>query len=525
MRKSDPVILFAAGVLASAGGAAVLYIEQGWSWLAAGLILPGGAALVSGWLGHRKPAGSGGGHGNWRRAGCVLLASVLIVVFWAVVNYAAVRSAWRRDVTRDKQHTLSANTAGFIKSLPQEVQFSALYVGIPPAYLEDLFREYERVSGGKIKTEIIDPVEQIGYAAQFGNRIDSQESKVVVRSGKERRDVDFTKEPLSEAQLTNAVVRVTRAERQACFLAGHGEYALADKGEQGLSKLVAALAANNISSREVMLGIAGQVPGDCDVLVVPGPHQELTAKEELAIGDYLKRGGDALFLVENVVVTTPDRPLTEEEFRKNPSLNGILNPWGVKVGDDVVVDLVNHAGDDVGSPATRNYEDHKALTAGLDYTFYVRPRSISVLKDRRPELKLAQIVMTMPGEKSWAETDRTLKVEFDPLVDIPGPVPLAFVIMAEKKAPVLSDTRIIVFSDADFLSNAYIDQYSNARMGLNAIIWLAETDALIYIDPKAVKVERLDLTSKQKRQVAAILFLMPLFLAAAGLITWMKRSQ
>ena len=135
-----------------------------------------------------------------------------------------------------------------------------------------------------------------------------------------------------------------------------------------------------------------------------------------------------MFLIENVIVTTPDNPLTMEEFGKNPSLNEILNLWGLNVNADVVVDLVNHVGEDVGSPATKNYGKHKALTEGLDYTFYLRPRSISVLSNVRSTIKQAPIVMTASKEQSWGETDRTLRVHFDEIVDTPGPVPIAYVI-------------------------------------------------------------------------------------------------
>ena len=520
--KSSP-ILFGFGILAIGCGATFFYVEQRLSIVAAGLCLCGGLSLTISFINQGRSSQRGLTFSRWKKAGIILLIIILLAVSFAGINYLATRIPWRWDVTQGKQHTLTSNTIGFIKDLKQDVKLSALYVGIPPTYLQDLFKEYERASNGKIKTEIIDPIEQIGYAAQFGNFINSKESKVVVRSDKERRDVDFTKEPLSEEQLTNAVVRVVRQERHACFLTGHGEYSLTDKGDQGLTKLSKSLAANNMSCREVMLGIEDKVPQDCDVLIVAGPHNELTGKEEEAIDQYLKHGGDALFLVENVVVTTPDKPLTEEEIHKNPSLNHILNQWGLNVEEDVVVDLLSHAGSDVGSPATRNYAEHKALTEGLDYTFYVRPRSITVLKERRPTIKLASIVMTAPGSKSWAETDRTLKVDFDPILDTMGPVPLAFVIMEEKKGDMPSDTRIIVFTDADFLTNIYIDQYSNARMGLNAINWLSESEARVFVDPKEIKVERLDLTSKQRRQVAAILFLMPLVIVVVGIIVWMKQ--
>lgn len=523
MNNKNSPILFGLGILAIVCGAASFYIEQRLSIVVAGLCLCGGLAVTISFINQGRSSQRGLTFSRWKKAGIILLISILLAVFFVGINYLASQIPWRWDVTQGKQHTLTSNTIGFIKGLKQDVKLSALYVGIPPTYLQDLFKEYERVSNGKIEAEIIDPIEQISYAAQFGNFINSKESKVIVRSDKERRDVDFTNEFLSEEQLTNAVVRVVREERHVCFLTGHGEYSLTDNGDQGLMKLSKSLAANNMSCREVMLGIENEAPQDCDVLIVAGAHNELTEKEEEAIDRYLKRGGDALFLVENVVVTTPDKPLTEEEIHKNPSLNHILNQWGVNVEEDVVVDLLNHAGSDVGSPATRNYAKHKALTEGLDYTFYVRPRSITVLKERRPTIKLAPIVMTTPGSKSWAETDRMLKVDFDPRLDTIGPVYLAFVIMEEKKADVSSDTRIIVFTDADFLTNIYIDQYSNSRMGLNAINWLAESDAMVFVDPKEIKVERLDLTSRQRRQVAVILFLMPLAIVVGGIIVWMKR--
>ncbi len=59
-------------------------------------------------------------------------------------------------------------------------------------------------------------------------------------------------------------------------------------------------------------------------------------------------------------------------------------------------------------------------------------------------------------------------------------------------------------------------------MGLNIVNWLSELEYKVFLDQKEIKVERLDLTSKQRRKVAAILFLMPVFIAAGGIVMWMK---
>lgn len=106
---------------------------------------------------------------------------------------------------------------------------------------------------------------------------------------------------------------MTREKRKVYFITGHGEYDITDEGDKGLSKLIKLLDANNVETKKLMLGIKGEIPDDCDVLIIAGPHNALTEKEEKIIKAYLAQGGDALFLIENMPLTTPDKPLTEEE--------------------------------------------------------------------------------------------------------------------------------------------------------------------------------------------------------------------
>lgn len=518
-------------------GLSILYIEQKLSYLSGCLAACGGIGflLVLYWMINRRygqaklntqttyipPKG-------WKKLAIILCIVAGSLTFIGVSHYLANSTTIRWDVTQDKQHTLSENTIAFISKLPNEVKLTAFYVGTPPTYLQDLLQEYERASSGVITTEIIDPLERIAYAAKFGNAINGKERKVIVQSSSDRKDVDFTENALSEERLTNAIARAARPPRKAYFLTGHGEYSISNEDYVGLSKLKQLLADNNIHSTPLMLGISQSIPTDCDILIIAGPKNKLTSNEEAIIGDYLTEGGDALLLIEHTVITTPDKPLSEDDLQKNPSLNALLNPWGLNVQPDMIIDLTNHIGDDVGSPATKNYQQHKAITEGLDYTFYVRPRSIRVLEDRRSSIKLAAIASTASTENSWAETDRTLDIQFTPNLDTPGPVAFSYVVLEKKtEADNLqnnksSDTRIIVFTDADFLTNVYIEQYSNAQMGLNIINWLAELDYTTFLNPREIKVERLNLTSKQKRQVLVILFLLPFSFAITGLVVWMK---
>jgi ABC-type uncharacterized transport system involved in gliding motility auxiliary subunit len=504
--------------------AAYFYIEQTLDLTVLTLLAVGGISLLT-YLYVAVKSNRTVAKNNLRRWKIHVFALALVAlctVFLLGSNYLAFSSSVRWDVTKNKQHTLGANTLAFIENLRQPVSLTAFFVGLPPTYLEDRFREYERASKGLISTEIIDPVEQIAYAAKFGNVVNGNERKVIVQSGNDRKDVDFSQSSLSEEKIANAIANVTRAQKQVCFVSGHQELFIDNEENQGLSKFSQLLASNNISSKELMLGIDKQIPKDCDLLIVAGAKKPLTAEETTTISQYLSRGGDALFLIEHTVVGTPETPLTNAQQDLNPSFNNILNQWGLSVQSDIVVDLSNHVGGDAGSPATKNYGKHKAITDGLDYTFYIRPRSIRLLEQRRPSIKHAPIVSTASAQQSWAETNRNLDVLFDPDEDSPGPVVISYVLFEPRQKTENSDTRIIVFTDADFLSNVYIDQYSNAQMGLNVVNWLLELDYTVFLDKKDIELERLDLSSKQARQLLVILFLTPFLIALTGLLVWRR---
>ena len=543
MNKSILLLLFCGFALLSLIiGSSLVYIEQQFSYLATVLVVSGGITffvLLTLIIRHSESQSRSQDKSTsvvsffslkrWKKLAMVFCIIIASIGFIGISHYLANHSNIRWDVTQYKQHTLSNQTIEYVSTLSKEVQLTAFHVGIPPKYLQDIFKEYERVSAGMIKTKIIDPIEQIAYAAKFGNAINADERKVIVESDDNRKDVDFTLKALSENKLTNAIASVSRAPRTVYFVTGHGEYSSTNEEYVGLSKFKQLLADNNIHSKTLMLGISQSIPKDCDVLIIAGPKNALSQNEEILISDYLTKGGDGLFLIEHTMVTTPDKPLSEAQLQLNPSLNVILNQWGLDVQSDIVVDLTNHVGDDVGSPATKNYHNHKALTEGLDYTFYVRPRSIRVLPQRRPSIKHAIIASTASTENSWAETNRTLDIQFDPNSDTAGPVPFSYVVIEEQNLAdpqdnKSSDTRLIVFTDADFLTNVYINQYSNAQMGLNLVNWLAELDNKTFVSPKEIKVERLDLTSKQKRQVIVILFLLPFFLVILGLLVWLRRK-
>ena len=258
-------LLLAVGTVCLLYGLGFSYIEQHFSqWLILCSLL-GLISLIICAVEIRKLARQSARVFQWKQVGVMTFWVVMITTSFLAVNYFAFKFNKRLDLTEAKQHTLAESTVSLMKGLRQDVQFTAFYVGMPPKYLEDLFKEYERVSQGRIKPEIIDPLVRMSYAAQFGSVIDSQQNKVIVRSGtdpEERRDIDFTESALTEEKLNNAIIRVTREARVVYFLNGHGEYNIPDEKDNGLNIFSKLLAANNIESKNLLLEIEGGVPED-----------------------------------------------------------------------------------------------------------------------------------------------------------------------------------------------------------------------------------------------------------------------
>jgi len=451
----------------------------------------------------------------------VLKISLSILLF-IIVNVLAHRFDGRWDVTKIKQHTLSTQTKNIISKTNKKIKITVFYVGLPPTYLEDLLNEYRKNSQGFIETEMIDPLAQIGYAAQFGNVISGQERKAIVQSGAERKDIDFTDHVLTEAELTQAIVKASRRARNIYFLGGHQEFDIDDTLPIGFSKFKILLESRNCRVQKIRIDTNKNIPSDCDVLVVAGVKNPLSQNEKEIVQNYLEKGGKALFLIESTLVESPDHPLSQADKLKNPSLNDILNRWGVQIGDDIVVDLENYAGQDVGCPVTKNYPRHKEIVSHLDYTFYIRPRSIT-FKDPIPaDVKVAPLVLTSSKEKSWAETNKALQVKFDAATDLKGPVMIAAILWGPKNDKRSDDTKIIVFSDADFASNQFIEQYSNATIAVNSINWLSDIEPELNIHSPTPETTTLDLSSKQIRLIVVILIAIPLFILSVGYFSWLK---
>src|SRR5581483_82300 len=139
-----------------------------------------------------------------RYGGNAVLVAVVFLGILALLNFLAIRHSQRWDVTASGVNTLSEQTQKVLDGLPSPVHVTAFVSPDDrqtPA-IENLLRNYEVNSGGKLSWEEIDPATQPGAAQQFGIR---QYNTIIFQMGDKRQDSTG----LTESDFTSALIKLT----------------------------------------------------------------------------------------------------------------------------------------------------------------------------------------------------------------------------------------------------------------------------------------------------------------------------
>jgi ABC-type uncharacterized transport system involved in gliding motility auxiliary subunit len=445
-----------------------------------------------------------------------LSASLFVLGILVIVNYLSLRHNFRYDSTSAKSFSLADQTTKVLENLDRDVKIIPFFKEETPGrgVLEDLLEEYEYASS-RISVEFLDPDKDPTAANRYRIR---EYGTTIVEAGEKVERV----ESVLEQDITNAIIKVSKDDAvRIYFLEGHGERDYEDQARGGYDMAGTSLRDENYELDKLFLLREGEVPKDCDVLIVAGPENEPEPHEIAAMNDYLHKGGKILALVD-------PRPAA--------SLEDLFSKWSIEVGDDVVVD-VSPAGRLFGAnefmPMSMSYGSHP-ITEGFNVaTLFAQCRSVEAMEDSVfPELR--PVVLLESTEQSWAEKgELSGTIKFDADVDVRGPVPLGVALSEPSSQPageaqeadtLAKETRIVVLGDSDFASNSYFGFSGNKDFFLNIVNWLGEQEELISIRPKAPEDRRVSLTRAQSRFLFYLLVVvLPLGALVSGGIVWWRR--
>jgi hypothetical protein len=324
----------------------------------------------------------------------------------------------------------------------------------------------------------------------------------------------------TEYEISNALQRLARsAERYVVFLSGDGErdpegahnFDLGDFGKQ--------LEAKGFKLETLNLAANPVIPANTAVLVIAGPQAKLLPGAPGIIREYVKRGGNLLWLGD-------PGPLY--------GLEPLAQDLGVSFGAGTIVDPESQLFgiNDATVLLVPKYDDQNPITRDFSTTTaYAAATSIDTMKDSGWQAD--EFLKTLP--KSWLATGKLQgTVKFDPKRgDKLGPLsigvsltrPMPGAAPADKSAAP-PEQRVVVTGDGDFLSNAYLNNGGNLGLGLNIVDWLAHDDSYINLNTQSAPDLILDLSPRSDVLLGiAFLFGLPLVLLLTGFVIWVRRRR
>jgi ABC-type uncharacterized transport system involved in gliding motility auxiliary subunit len=205
-----------------------------------------------------------------------------------------------------------------------------------------------------------------------------------------------------------------------------------------------------------------------------------------------------------------------------------LEGFGLRLGDDVIVDQNLALFGRATSPFASSYGDHPITAELTEVVLFHMVRSVQIL----PGAEDRFTVLARTGEDSWAESDLagwedSGRAEFGE-GDLQGPVSLA--VAGNPIATPAGDrdfgARIVVVGDSDFATNEIFDSFQNRDFFLNSVNWLMGDVENISIRPNTSRASRFQLSSQQFQRIQYLsLFVIPESIAIIGVLAWWSRRK
>ena len=465
------------------------------------------------------------------RYGTIAAVSVIVVLgILVAVNYLSDRRNKRWDLTENKQYSLSEQSMKLLGSLKSPAKFMVFDQAQSLDRFRPRLQAYEYGSS-QVDVDYVDvdkdPVKTKEY------KVDTYGTIVIEYMGRtERATTD------SEQDITNALIKVVNpTAKKVYFLSGHGEKdpASADK-RVGYSAIADSLKRDNFEFAALALAQTNEIPMDATMLVIAGPRTDLLEQEVPLITNYLtSRSGKLLVLIDPPENLKQPAPMTR--------LTGLLDEWGIKATESVVVDVSGLTSNPTAPVAAPPYPAH-AITNNFGFiTAFPLVRHLQ--PETSPQKRSGQTFL-QTAARSWAEmslatlTDQKAGVSADPAKgDIAGPVsigvatavpaptpepaPAANTKKPEDEAP-KPETRVAAIGDSDFASNAYLGVEGNRDLFMNTVNWLAQQENLIAIRPREASDRRITMTENKSMAILLLsIFLIPGAVLGAGVYSWWRR--
>jgi hypothetical protein len=487
----------------------------------------------------------------------VTLTSLCVLAVVVMVNYLGRDYFTRLYWGAQAKTALSPFTVNFLRSLTNQVNVTLFYNKKDPLYrtIANLLDEYH-LANPRITIQAVDYVREpslaqtvraeysltngakdvimfdcpaMGQRLSFdGNELtrgvaefvpveaEPESVRAPIRLELLRRPTEF----LGERVFTSGILAVTNPRKlNAYFLEDHrGEQEIQDGTDFGCRTFKSILEQNSIHADSLSLLGTNAVPTNCNLLIIAGPKEPFWDLELQKIDQYLNQGGRLLALFKF------DPLRFDRQSGRVPTcgLEGLLEKWGVEVGNSVILDFDNsESGKGYDILVSGFSQTHPVvnplISTGLEM---IQPRKVGRLRTRvqtadAPHVE--ELAFTGTGSVTTAELHRQQSY----------PVMVAVENTIRGVSTERGSTRMLVVGDSLFLANRFISQPANRAFAGYAANWLLDRLQLLQgIGPKPIGQYQIVMTKIQTQATRWLLLAgLPGTVLFLGALVWLRRRR
>lgn len=430
------------------------------------------------------------------------------------------------DLTSSKLYSLTQDTKEYLKTLDKDI---TIYViaseDSVDSTVSETLKRY-RDASDRITVEYKDPAQSPTFYQQYTDSSVSSGSLIVVCDDHSRvidyndlfeSDFDYQTYTSTvtgydgEGQITSALQYVTSDSMPKIYqVQGHGETSLSGNFSKAIEKA-------NLSSTTLNLMDIDEVPEDARCLIINAPASDFSEDDANKVINYLNNGGNLLVLTNSEV---------NEEL---PNFESILSNYGITTQRGMIAE---------SDPAMYYQNPFYLLpdvagslyTSGTSgaYIFAPYAQGVTVPEDT-DEIIYTELLSTSDNAVLKADVQNAASYEYED-GDTQGRFALGAA--AEKTIDDETVSVMVVYTSAVMFTDSADQMVSgnNAALFSSTLGQLAESDdestVSVVIPVKEYNVSMLTVAASTQIMLGlSFVILVPLILAVAGVLIWLKRRK
>lgn len=459
----------------------------------------------------------------------ILLIAIIIAIYIGINILLENVVLPEIDCTESKIYSLSQETKDKIGDIDKDISITLINYSNYTSVINFVERYVEL--NNHIKVEKVDDLSARADLMQTYS-LDATDSLIIVKSGDNEKTLSeydlytydystYEQIDITEEAITNAIMAVTAdVKPKIYFMNNHTMY-----NTQYYSTIMQAMKdeANEVETLDILAN--GEIPADCDCLIISTLKEDLTEIERDKIIEYIKNGGEMLLMCGPNIINAD-----LSNFQK------VLDEYGITIEKGVVFEG-NNANMVSGYPDFIIEETQStSLTEKLNMTMnlcLVDAGKITFNEEKSEELGVEYEVLASTTDKAYLRTNLN-QTSATRTSEDGEPESCTVAAIATKTIEEGKTSKLVIYSNELFAMdmpvqiNGYqmytISLYNNEDLILNSIAYLNEREDTITIR-KDYKTVSYTVTEQQNTIIMTIIFTLPILIIIAGIVVWQVRRR